>query len=283
MSLYGRKKNQMALPMDTLDTYFQVGSWKKVFERTSISKLQGNRQHTIYFDGWDHDWEESELNLYVFQITYHIIQYFSDDRMSRAIWGLGHSNWGNFSVLGLSWGPYYSFTHVYSAIFSNLIGKLNISNLENSMNGYWKTAWQGATGSFISGKDQKSIDRADKVLSSNSNGERLLGTWDIAVKGNEFSFSSQMYIFESQFAGISAEISWKGISSQTVLGNIYGNVLSFSCLWPDFSNVLTALCQVLENGTKMEGKIMSSANYLPRHQFGILSAHKRIQSPTQSE
>jgi len=199
-----------------------------------------------------------------------------DDKMSHAVFGLGNARWGNFSVMGLSWGPYYSFTHIYSAIFSNLIGKLDIVNLGSSMNGYWKTAWQGATGTFLSSENGASIDHAEKMPAKNSNGERLLGTWKVAVTCEQFSELTQMNIFESKYCGFCAEISWRGTSNQKVLGNIYGNIVSFSCLWPDFSNVLTVLCQVIENGFKMEGRVLAGAGGFS-HQFGVLSAQKMVQ------
>jgi hypothetical protein len=241
--------------------------------------MKGKRQHIIFFDGWSEEELGTDMMNYSFQILYDSIHTTSEHCMCKSVWGKGQARWGRFIVMGCGWGGYFAFTHVYSAIFSNLIGKL-IDTEGKTMNGYWKTAWQGATGSFFSGRGTLSIVHPETGKAFDPQYRNILGNWNISMNGeNGFKIDSKLKVMETSFRGFCAEIVWEHQTSQTTLGNMYGKMLSFTFLWPDFTRIVTAIGELTDNDTSIVGRVFICGSECSKPECGSFQAKKMVSPP----
>lgn len=171
--------------------------------------------------------------------------------------GRGIARWGTFMAVGIAWGNYYAFTHLYSAIpavFSTLIGK----SLEDgkAMNGYWKTVWQGATGSFFSG--EPGIPTISPPEEEDEDGSKhfIRGKWTVTMVGQyDTKIEISLDILQKKFNGFHGHA--PTCSNEIVLGSIYGNMASFSFLWLGGGDVtiVTAIVE-MKNYNELKGRVL---------------------------
>jgi hypothetical protein len=270
-----------------------LGNWYQFYKNIKAVNV-GNcsRIHNITIDAWGDDDDDS--GDYRFDIDYRSMDH-AIDHPSGGLLGEGKGKWGNFTFVGLRWGQFYSFTHIYaglfytwsndlplSPVFSTLIGKVNIEDPHKPMVGYWKTAWQGSSGTFTSIQVSKPpCTRIAKATEENPKGDRLLGTWNIEIilEASNVVMRTFMSVNDVQYNGLIAEMKWNPYGSgmmdfvtSMVLGSLYGDMLSLSFLWPDFNSVGTAVCQVIEKDSelRMEGRIIFCASTGKNLRYGRL-------------
>jgi len=281
-----KEKCISCFPTITWCNHYDFGGWNKLYRGVRTQDVQGSRTHIIFFDGWDPNETLQELTNYAFQIVYRTMRSNLDHFACNGVLGKGQARWGYFAVLGCGWGNFYSFTHIYSsvpAIFSNLIGKV-VDKEGKVMNGYWKTAWQGATGSFFSGKDGASVERPPTANASSLEDTSIIGKWELSIIGDEGStISSKMKLVEVSHNGYYAEITWKEKATQMALGNIYGRMVSFTFLWPDFSNIVTAVAELQEGNKTMRGRALLCDGNFSTPQCCLLFAKREQAMAPQSE